>query len=70
MRNITTFALSCFGLVGCAALLEPATEEIARGIVKYCAEETPEAREAYRAAIQAELPDGHAIHVHCPGDPE
>jgi len=62
--------LAVFAVSGCAALLEPAAEEVARGIVKYCDEESPEARVAYRATIAAELPDGYAIHVHCPGDPE
>lgn len=70
MRNLFTFTLCCFGLVGCSLLFQPATEELARGVVKYCDQETPEARAAYRAAVANELPVGYELHVHCPGDPE
>jgi hypothetical protein len=51
------------------AFFQPAAEEAARGIVKYC-EEPFAARSVYRNTIQAELPDGYSVHVQCPGDPE
>lgn len=70
MRNLTTFALCAFGLVGCALLFEDAAEEVARGIVRYCDTEPAVNREAYRQAIQAELPEGYTIAVTCPGDAE
>jgi hypothetical protein len=57
-------------LAGCTSFLEPASEEIARGIVRYCDEEPVQSRLAYRNAIRDDLPEGYEVHVHCPGDPE
>lgn len=68
MRNIITVTLCGFALAGCSLLFEDAAEEVARGIVKYCDTEPAVNREAYRAAIQAELPEGYSIDVVCPGD--
>ena len=68
MRNLTTFALCCFGLVGCALLFQDVTEEVARGVVKYCDSEPAEVREGYRAVLRAELPEGYDVAITCPGD--
>ena len=67
-RAMTLVALVAI-LPACAAFFQPAAEEAARGIVKYC-EEPFETRSVFRNSIQAELPPDYSVHVHCPGDPE
>lgn len=68
MKRIS-LAISVLILVaGCAVLFKPAVEKAADAIVKYCDQEPAVNREAYRAAINNELPEGYAVLVSCPGD--
>lgn len=56
-------------LTGCAALIAPVTENIAKGVERYC-EEPYSYRSVYRNTVNAELAGtGHQVHVHCSGDP-
>lgn len=68
MKRAMTLMAGAIFLSGCAAFFQPAAEEAARGIVKYC-EEPLETRSLFRNSIQAELPEGYSVAVHCPGDP-
>jgi hypothetical protein len=70
MKRAIILAACAAILSGCAALLHPAAEEIARGVTKYCDEESPENRAAFRATVNSELPEGYQVHIHCPGDPD
>lgn len=70
MKRAIILAVLAASLPGCAALLHPAAEEIARGVTKYCDDESQENRAAFRATVNSELPEGYSIHIHCPGDSE
>lgn len=59
--------VACFVVTGCAFL--PLAEKIASGVEKYC-QEPYSFRSIYRNTVNAGLVGtGHAVHVHCNGDP-
>lgn len=65
----TILAISLALLIsGCSIFGDKIAEEVARGIDDYC-KEPQQARELYRAQVNAELAqDGHSITVVCAGD--
>lgn len=68
MKRISLVISALIILPGCAALFDPAVEKAAEAIVKYCDAEPAVNREAYRAAINNELPDGYSVSITCPSD--
>lgn len=70
MKKVLSIFACAFMLSGCSIFGEKIAGEVASVIDDYC-KEPQQAREVYRASINAELAqDGHAILVTCAGDSE
>lgn len=73
MRVLAGTILAMFviaALTACATLIAPAADKLAGAVVKYCNNEPLQFRRAYRDTLDGSLPEGFAVHVHCPGDPD
>ena len=70
IRKYVVLLITVAVMLGCAAFLAPVAEKVASAVEKYC-EEPYSYRQIYRNTVNAQLTvPGHAVHVHCAGDPE
>lgn len=69
MRIAAGLLILC-GLAACATFAPAAADKLADATVKYCEREPYDYRRTYRDSLNGRMPAGHAVHVHCPGDPD
>jgi len=71
MKQLFAIVIIPLLIAGCSTLMpatERASDKIADGVQKYCAEVSAEGRATLRQKVNDKLPEGASIVVTCPGN--